>query len=394
MISTRKTIFDTRFDTKKIWVTTKHRFSLRTNMTKEGKSLIYLNVADSKNRIRLNTEIYIYRELWDQKKQRLKNSTNPANKLMVENSNLLLDNIDAKLIQIKTHYILRERFLDAKSLIEEFQSNTPEFDFISYFRHKMNLEDQKKQTLKNYKSVLNKLIAFQPEIPFHKINLEFFARYRKFHKTNSEVTFHTDLKVIKKFLRIAKKEGINIDLDLDELKVNVSSNKIVYLMPEEVQQLIKYYYNEFINPSHILPLGYFLFSCYTGLRISDVQQRNRSELLNDAFQFSSVKTNQFQSMKLNIDARKLLEYRPELFVKKLVDQKINFHLKAIAKICKIEKNLTMHVARHTFATTFYRKTKDIYALKKLLGHANIRHTLVYVHLVEGEELDSLDFLTY
>lgn len=394
MISTRKTIFDTRFDTKKIWVTAKYRFSLRTNMTKDGKSLIYLNIADSKNRIRLNTEIYIYRELWDQKKQRLKNSINPANKLMVENSNLLLDNIDAKLIQIKTHYILRERFLDAKSLIEAFQSNTPEFDFISYFRHKMNLEDQRPQTLKNYKSVLNKLIMFRAEIPFHKINLELFAKYRKFHKTNSEVTYHTDLKVIKKFLRMAIKEKISLDLNLDEIKVNVKSNKVVFLMPEEVKQLIKYFYNEFINPSHILPLGYFLFSCYTGLRISDVQNRSRNELLNESFQFTSVKTNQFQSMKLNIDARKLLEYRPELFDKKLVDQKINFHLKAIAKVCNIKKNLSMHVARHTFATTFYRNTKDIYGLKKLLGHANIRHTLVYVHLVEGEELEGLDSVFY
>lgn len=394
MIIPHKSIFDTRFDTTKLFMTPKHRFSLRSNLTKEGKSLIYLDVSDSSGRIRLNTEIYIYRDDWDPITQRVKKSSEPNKKLFAESTNLNLDIINAKLIGIKTECILRELSMDAKKFIEKFQSDTPEFDFISFYRHKMAFEDVKTQTAKNYKSVLNKLIEFQPEIPFHKITLEFFKRYRKFHKQNSEVTYHTDLKNIKKFLRIAQKEGIRLNIDLDDLKVNVDSNSLVYLLPKEVQQLIKYYYNEFINPSHILPLGYFLFSCYTGLRISDVQLRNRAELLEDSFQFISKKTDTKQRMKLNSDARKLLEHRTELFEKKLVDQKINFHLKKIAEVCKINKKLTTHVGRHTFATTFYRKTKDIYALKRMLGHSNIKHTMTYVHLVEGEDLDDLDLITY
>lgn len=394
MIISRKSIFDTRFDTEKLFMTPKFKFSLRSNVTKEGKSLIYLDVSDSGGRIRLNTEIYIYREFWDPKIQRVKKSNDAQKKLAAESTNIILDNINAKLVSIKTECILRDLSIDAKTFIEKFQSDTPEFDFISFYRHKMALEDVKIQTSKNYKSVLNKLIEFQPEIPFHKITLDFFKRYRKFHKDNSEVTFHTDLKNIKKFLRIAQKEGIRLNIDLDDLKVNVESNSLVYLLPGEVQQLIKYYYNEFINPSHILPLGYFLFSCYTGLRISDVQLRNRQELLEDSFQFISKKTETKQRMKLNSDARKLLEHRTELFDKKLVDQKINFHLKKIAEVCKINKKLTTHVGRHTFATTFYRKTKDIYALKRMLGHSNIKHTMTYVHVIEGEDLDDIDLITY
>ena len=394
MITPRKSIFDTRFDTAKLFMTPNYKFSLRSNVTKEGKSLIYLDVSDSNGRIRFNTEIYVYRETWDPKTQRVKKSSEPNKKLSAQSTNIILDNIEAKLIGIKTECILRELSMDAKTFIEKFQNDTPEFDFISFYRHKMALEDVKVQTAKNYKSVLHKLIEFQPEIPFHKITLDFFKRYRKFHKKNSEVTYHTDLKNIKKFLRIAQKEGIPLNIDLDDLKVNVESNSVVYLLPTEVNQLIKYYYNEFINPSHILPLGYFLFSCYTGLRISDVQLRTRAELLEDSFQFISKKTETKQRMKLNADARKLLEHRPELFDKKLVDQKINFHLKKIAEVCKINKKLTTHVGRHTFATTFYRKTKDIYALKRMLGHANIKHTLSYVHLVEGEDLHDIDLVTY
>lgn len=388
-ISAPRSIFDTRFDTKKIFVTTRNRFSLRGYVDKSGESLIYLDVSDAKDRIRLNTEIYIPRKHWDQKKQRI-SKLYPNSEAL----NLVLENIEARITMIKTSYMLQERFLDPKTLIEEFHSSTPDFDFIAFFRHHLNLQDFKKQTLKNQQTVLNKLEAFSKEIPFHKITAEFLQRYRKFYKNNAEITYHSDLKCIKKYLNIAKKQGIKLNIDLDDIKVNVTSNKTVYLDPAEMKQLIKYYYNEFINPSHILPLGYFLFSCYTGLRISDIKNRTREEILSDKFQFSSVKTDNFQFMRLNNDARKMVEHRPELFEKKLVEQKINYHLKDVAIVCKIKKPISMHVGRHTFATTFIRNKGDIYRLQKLLGHSNIRHTLKYVHLLNAEVLDDIDLISY
>ena len=388
IISRKKSIFDTRFDTKKVFVTTRNRFSLRGYINKYGKSLIYLDVSDSKKRIRLNTEIEIPAKNWDNKNQRIKNLPE------AEQLNLVLANIEAKITTIKTAFLLQERFLDATTLIEEFQSATPDFDFIAFYRHHLKLQDYKKQTEKNHNSVIKKLSDFSPEIPFHKINKEFFQKYRKKYSYNSEITFQSDLKCIKHFLRIAIKKGIKINIDLDDLKVSVTSKTTVYLYTEEVQTLLRYYFDEFIDPSHILPLGYFLFSCYTGLRISDVQNLRREEILQERFSFSSVKTDNFQYMKLNPDARKMVEFRAELFTKKLVDQKINFHLKKIAKRCKIDKNLTMHVGRHTFATTFIRNKGDIFRLQKLLGHSNLRHTQHYVHLVSSEVLDDLDLISY
>lgn len=161
-----------------------------------------------------------------------------------------------------------------------------------------------------------------------------------------------------------------------------------------MKTLLKYYFNDFINPSHILPLGYFLFSCYTGLRISDIQNLTREDVLSDKFQFSSVKTDKTQFMKINPEARKMVEHREILFDKKLVDQKINFHLKSIADICGISKNLTMHVGRHTFATTFIRNKGDVFRLKMLLGHAKIEHTQKYVHIVNEEVLDDIDIIRF
>lgn len=389
-----KSILNTRWDTKTIRVSVKHYFAIRDYLDKEGKSLIYLIVRDKTNKIRLNTEIRIPPSWWNNSKKKLIDGKEEAIRRQTDAFNLILDNINAKLTEIITQYYNSNRPLDAKTLVEEFQTVTPQFDFISFFRHHILAQNVRKNTVKSYNTVLNKLIAVQPEIPFHKIDEHLLARYRKTHSKNAEITYHSDLKVLKKFLKIAKKKNIYFPLDLDDLKINVSGKRIVYLLPEEVQKLIQYFNNEFIQESHILPLGYFLFSCYTGLRISDIQQLSRNQILENTFNFFHVKTGYYQTVKLNIDARKLVLSCENLFVRKLADQKINSHLKIIAERCKISKNLSMHVGRHTFATTFYRNTKDIHGLQKLLGHSNLEQTLTYVHVVKGEELDGFDAVTY
>lgn len=381
---------DTKWGTNNIIVSTNHYFSLHNYKDKNNKSLIYLVISDSEDKIRVNTHIRVIAKSWDVNKKRIKKDSSNFHE-----TNLILDNIESRLTTIKTQFVLQKRYLSAKLLLKQFQTETPDFDFISFYRHHLQFQNYKPQTVKNHNTVINKLVKFQSEIAFHDLTLDFFKKYRKFYsEVNSEITFNSDLKCIKTYLKLAQEEGISLNINLSHLKVNVESNQTTYLLPNEVKKLIKYYFNEFMNPSHILPLGYFLFACYTGLRISDIKNRSREEILGDFFQFAAKKNGNFQGMRLNNDARSIVLHRPELFVKWLVDQKINLHLKKIAEVCKIDKNITMHVGRHTFATTFYRNTKDIKRLQKLMGHANMRHTMQYVHLVDSENLDDLDAVVF
>jgi len=390
MKTKKKSDSDTNWGTKDVFVLSKHYFTLRNYVNKENKSLIYLVISDKIDRFRINTHISVEKKFWDNNKKRLKENSD-----YFEETNLILADIEARLTGIMAEYRLQRRYLSAKQMYRQFQEQTPDFDFISFYRHRLQYQKYKPQTIKNHKTVLNKLEKFQSEIPFHDITLDFFRRYRKFYEDkNADISYNSDLKCIKTFLNLAVEEGINLNINLRQLKVKVESNHTIYLLPHEVKKLIAYYFNEFINPSHILPLGYFLFSCYTGLRISDVKQRTREEILGEMFQFQQKKTGNFQGMRLNNDARAIINYRPELFVNFIADQKINAHLKKIAEVCKIDKNLTMHVGRHTFATTFYRNTKDIKKLQKLMGHSNMRHTMHYVHLVDSENLDDLDAVVF
>jgi len=63
---------------------------------------------------------------------------------------------------------------------------------------------------------------------------------------------------------------------------------------------------------------------------------------------------------------------------------MNDQLKEIATATGIHKEITNHSARHTFATNFIELTSDVATLQRLLGHSNIRETMLYVHVSTGK----------
>jgi len=146
----------------------------------------------------------------------------------------------------------------------------------------------------------------------------------------------------------------------------------------------EYYYSSFI-PEHLkLSLGYFLFSCYTGLRISDVMERNRDDFNADTFEFISIKTKMRQIIGIGQKCRQIIDNNPILFIAKKAGVHINKQIKEIAKICGIKKNISFHTARHSFATNYLIKGGKVENLQKLLGHTKIMTTMKYVHIIDEE----------
>ena len=71
------------------------------------------------------------------------------------------------------------------------------------------------------------------------------------------------------------------------------------------------------------------------------------------------------------------------------DQTLNHYLKQIAKELGIQKEITLKSGRHTFATFFLRKTKDLTALKEILGHSDLRETLIYAHVLDESKKEGI-----
>ena len=160
----------------------------------------------------------------------------------------------------------------------------------------------------------------------------------------------------------------------------------------------------------------FLFACYAcGLRVSDLLTLKWTSISDTHIEIKVRKTKRTHSFKLHEKAIEILEeYRePDRlyvfpFLKenaendlKELDRQIssctayyNKDLKKIAAKCEIDKSLSSHIARHTFATIALRQGMRIEFVSKLLGHSSIKITQKYSKIVNedlDEAIDKLDF---
>ncbi|EMS34640.1 hypothetical protein C943_03327 [Mariniradius saccharolyticus AK6] len=243
------------------------------------------------------------------------------------------------------------------------------------------------QTYKNTKSQLRKLAAWKEEIRFSEINqelmenMEAWLRSRQGLKINSAWSI---LKMVKAFAKRAAKQGIAVDTtSLAAYRLPSTRARIIFLNPRELQALEHYYRQEDIIPSHRRVLGQFLFACNTGLRFSDIQRVSWKEIVDDILDFEPHKTRNIEkrvSVPLTAKAFSYIENQKGLLFNCMKEQPTNRILKDIALRCGIRKNLTTHVARHSFATEFLRRGGHIEVLQKLLGHSKISTTMIYAHV--------------
>ena len=388
-MTTLSGIFDTGIDTRKIFVTIKTKFVLRDYINKEGLSPLYIFISSAGKRIRVKTDIELRPEDWDSKKQEIKNSA-----YNFETTNIILENINSKITKIKTVYLLSEKQLTAQRLVEELKDTTPRVDFIVYFKHKMQAEGptMSHSYYKRVNAVYKKLKEFRPEILFCDITPGLFDKYRTYYrsKKNEPTTIAGNIATIKKFLNHARRDGIKIPMESKEIKVGRSSGNRIDLSPKELKKMYNYYFSEFIPEHWKLVLGYFLFSAFTSIRWSNVIERSRKEIINnDYINYHVTKNNKRQSIALNDKTKKIVEHCPELFVEKLTGQYINRELKTIASQLGINKKISFHTARHTFATNFLRMGGNIIKLKMIMGHSKMETTMIYVHIVEQEANDDM-----
>ena len=138
---------------------------------------------------------------------------------------------------------------------------------------------------------------------------------------------------------------------------------------------------------------YYVFGCFTGLAYIDLYELTYSDIFEDRFgQYIDIrrhKTNVQSVIRLlDIPLAILQKYRnypktnPNKVFPIISNQKINDYLKEIAAMCGINKELTFHTARHTFATTVSLcQGLPLETLQKVLGHKSIRTTQIYAKIV-------------
>ena len=198
----------------------------------------------------------------------------------------------------------------------------------------------------------------------------------------------------------AQREGIiaanPCDMVADADKIKVPESTRCYLTIEELKRL------EATPTASDGTRAAYLFMAYCGLRISDVKGL-RWEDLNTSGEPWTITIRQQKTqnplyLPLSIKAREFLPQQGEkepgdlIFADLPTEPAMNRTLKKWATRAGITKNVTLHTARHTYATTLLTKGADLYTVSKLLGHSEVATTQIYAKIVDSKKVEAVNLL--
>jgi site-specific recombinase XerD len=348
----------------------------------DGTCALYLQVFLNKEKKKIPCNISVKSIYFDKIKQRIK-PKHPYNK----DYNLIIEKMLGDLNKIEVNYRLSGTALNLTRLMEEFENPISRIDFIKFWENEMERQKEilKPDTYRQQMTMLNKTKAFKSPVYFYEINEDYVQDLKTHCKKilkNNDNTISSLLKSFKKYLHIANKKGIITPVSFDDIKNKAFKGNRTFMTPEEIIKLNSYWKSEFVNETHKNILSRFLFSCFTGLRISDIDNLKEENIISDSLAFTSVKTGKFQRINMNESAKKYIDSKT-IFPAGYTGEYINRQLKDIAKICGIRKTISYHVSRHTFATNFLICGGRVEHLQKILGHSKITDTMIYVHIVDS-----------
>ena len=220
------------------------------------------------------------------------------------------------------------------------------------------------------------------EIRFRDVTDNDFEYYLKVEKKQAQITINKSIQRFRKPVKVAVAEGY---LDKDPFmlyKTKSAKKEVVFLSVEELKILEGY---EFSQPRLEDVKNMFIFCCYTGLAYAEMSAL-KSKHITIGFddlkwiRMERKKTGKFINIPLFPQALKILKlYEKEAYLLPVIsNQRFNSYLKEIAAIIGIEKRLTHHTARKTFASTvLLYNNVPMEIVSELLGHSNMSITQKY-----------------
>jgi len=311
----------------------------------------------------------------------------------VEGKNIIIGDILSRASKVFTSAYFDKIELTIPTFLDRFKNFVSSTDnFFNYWHNKLeNLNNKEiitNQTYRRHKSTRKQLIEFNKNLilPINKIDTQYIQSYdahlrkRKKYAHNTVCGFHKDFK---KYLSLAVEDKL---IDINPYKYfsfNFKDGIRDALTALELKKLKEFFIKTKGGDKKEI-LRRFLFSCVTGIRISDSRQVSANMIRNNALilnEFKGSSRNQKTTkIPLGSFAQELIKGCDGLLFAVFSNKHINEQLKIIAAQAEIDKNLTFHCARDTFGTLFIEMGGDIKSLQMLMGHTNIKTTMIYLKM--------------
>lgn len=383
-------------------------FWINRSRLKDGKAAINARITVNQQKANFAIQRMISVELWDQKNNRAKGSSGEA-----KATNQLMEIVKKKLYDSYQELLLRNEEVTAENIKNKFLGIEEEqqtlIGLCDYHNEEMK-DVLEWGTLKNYFTTRKYLLLFLKnklkvsDIPLSKLSFKFLTDFESFLRRHEPVDHqkpmgqNTIMKHIERFRKMINvairnewlREDPFIKFQSKFLKVDRG-----YLTKEELASIEE---KEFAIERLDQVKDLFVFSCYTGLSYAEVYDLEPGHLIKGIdgefwIEGKRKKTRELYSVPLLPQALNIIKkYEDHVRAKVLgklfpvlSNQKLNSYLKEIADLCGIEKNITFHLARHTFATTVtLANGVSLETVGKMLGHASLRSTQVYARVIKSK----------
>jgi site-specific recombinase XerD len=365
---------------------------------------VFMRITIDGERKEISTKIDCPRDIWNQKIGRA-TSNKPAAKQL----NSYLDSVSMKVLQA------RQVLLDAGKditvdaiknlLLGRSEQNLMLLEVFKQHNEQMDAQvgiGYAQGTMERYVTSLEHTRTFiqwkygKDDIEIRKLNYEFISDYEFWFKTVRKCSHNTTIKYLtnmKKIVLSCVKKGWLAKNPFVEYKM---VKKEVHRESLDEVELMRISKREFSMDRLNQIKDIFIFSCYTGLAYADVKNLKKDNIITgiDGNEWISVfrqKTDSPTRLPLLPEALAILKKYEKHPGREITgqllpipsNQKMNAYLKEIADLCEIKKELSSHIARHTFATTItLGNGVPIETVSKMLGHKSIKQTQLYAKIMD------------
>ncbi len=386
----------------------------RAKVNNLGVCPIYTRVTVNTKRFEFSTNKSINPDKWSSEGSKVKGTSEEARTI-----NSHLDYLKNQILQAEKKLIKKDISVSSENLKNElFGLSETKRMLVPIFQDHNNKikelvgKEYAPGTLERYTTSLKHTIEFMQwkynisDIDITKIDHAFITDYEFWLRSVRNCANNTAVKYLKNFNKIIKLCLANDWLDKNPFanyKSKVKEVERVYLTEDEIQSIIE---KDFKTERLSLVRDIFLFSCFTGLAYIDVKNLTKSHISygidGEKWIFTHrQKTESASKIPILPVTQMIIDkydnhplcHNENKLLPILSNQKMNAYLKEIAAVCEIEKELTFHIARHTFATTVtLTNGVPIESVSKMLGHKNLRTTQHYAKVLDRKVSEDMKIL--
>ena len=376
----------------------------RVKVNAQGLAPVFQRITINGRRLENSTGKFVEPDKWHSEMSKMKGTSEEARSI-----NGHLDNLKSKILNVEKSLIKKDIPVNFESFKNELSGKKErERMLIPIFQeHNRKIKELVGQeyapgTLERYETSLKHTKNFLlwkynlTDINIEKIDHAFIMEYEFYLRSERKCANNTAVKYIKNFHKIINQCLSNGWLNKDPFsnyKAKVKEVVRDFLSEAEIEQMIN---KEFVTDRLEIVRDIFVFSCFTGLAYIDVKQLTLDNISlgidGDKWIFKNrQKTDTASKIPLLPMAQEIIDKYTEHPVCKnekrllpiLTNQKMNAYLKEIADVCGIKKDLTFHIARHTFATTITLSNGvPLETVSKMLGHTSLKTTQHYAKILD------------